>query len=70
MGSDVFGARASLAGMPDLFRLNRLDETGAANTQRLPHTIRILLEGLMRYAGGLHVRERTCSRSRLARCAG
>ena len=57
MGSDVFGARASLAGMPDLFRLNRLDETGAADTQRLPHTIRILLEGLLRYAGGLHVRE-------------
>ncbi len=57
MGSDVFGARASLPGMPDLFRINRLDESGAADTQRLPHTVRILLEGLLRNAGGLHVRE-------------
>ena len=44
-------------GTPDLFRINRLDETGAADTQRLPHTVRILLEGLLRNAGGLHVRE-------------
>ncbi|MDX6596696.1 MAG: aconitate hydratase [Gaiellales bacterium] len=43
--------------MPDVFRINRLDETGAADTQRLPHTVRILLEGLLRNAGGLHVRE-------------
>ena len=57
MASDLFGARASLPGMPDLFRINRLDETGAADTQRLPHTVRILLEGLLRNAGGLHVRE-------------
>ena len=33
------------------------DESGAADTQRLPHTVRILLEGLLRNAGGLHVRE-------------
>ena len=57
MASDLFGARASLPGAPDLFRINRLDETGAADTQRLPHTVRILLEGLLRNAGGLHVRE-------------
>jgi aconitate hydratase len=57
MASDLFGARASLAGAPDLFRINRLDETGAADTQRLPHTVRILLEGLLRNAGALHVRE-------------
>jgi aconitate hydratase len=57
MARDLFGARASLAGMPDLFRINRLDESGAADTQRLPHTIRVLLEGLLRNAGGLHVRE-------------
>ena len=57
MASDLFGARASLPGMPDVFRINRLDETGAADTQRLPHTVRILLEGLLRNAGGLHVRE-------------
>ena len=57
MASDLFGARASLPGLPDLFRINRLDETGAADTQRLPHTVRILLEGLLRNAGGLHVRE-------------
>ena len=40
-----------------VFRINRLDESGAADTQRLPHTVRILLEGLLRNAGGLHVRE-------------
>jgi aconitate hydratase len=57
MANDLFGARASVPGMPDLFRINRLDETGAADTQRLPHTVRILLEGLLRNAGGLHVRE-------------
>jgi aconitate hydratase len=57
MASDLFGARASLPGAPDLFRINRLDETGAADTQLLPHTVRILLEGLLRNAGGLHVRE-------------
>ena len=57
MASDLFGARASLPGMPDLFRINRLDESGAADTQRLPHTLRILLEGLLRNAGGMHVRE-------------
>ena len=57
MARDLFGARASLPGHPDLFRINRLDETGAADTQRLPHTVRILLEGLLRNAGGLHVRE-------------
>jgi len=57
MASDLFGARASLPGLPDLFRVNRLDESGAADTQRLPHTLRILLEGLLRNAGGLHVRE-------------
>jgi aconitate hydratase len=56
MASDLFGARASLPGHPDIFRINRLDETGAADTQRLPHTVRILLEGLLRNAGGLHVR--------------
>jgi aconitate hydratase A / 2-methylisocitrate dehydratase len=57
MASDLFGARASLPGLPDLFRINRLDESGAADTQRLPHTVRILLEGLLRNVGGLHVRE-------------
>ncbi len=57
MASDLFGARASLPGFPDVFRINRLDESGAADTQRLPHTVRILLEGLLRNAGGPHVRE-------------
>src|SRR5664279_780314 len=51
MARDLFGARASLPGQPDLFRINRLDETGVADTQRLPHTVRILLEGLLRIAG-------------------
>ena len=70
MASDLFGARASLPGMPDLFRINRLDESGAADTQRLPYTVRVLLEGLLRNAGGLHVREEDVLRARaLARAA-
>src|SRR4029079_5650140 len=57
IASGLVGAPARLPGMPDLFRINRLDETGAADTQRLPHTVRILLEGLLRNARGMHVRD-------------
>ena len=67
MGSDLFGARASLAGFPDVFRINRLDESGAADTQRLPHTVRILLEGCCATPAGCTCARRTCSRSRAGR---
>ncbi|HYH92975.1 MAG TPA: aconitate hydratase [Candidatus Saccharimonadales bacterium] len=48
---DPFGARASLGpGLPDLYRLDALGgRTGGA---ALPVTVRILLENLVRHAGG------------------
>jgi aconitate hydratase len=47
---DPFGARASLgSGLPDAFRLAALD--GAADLGRLPVTVKILLENVLRHAG-------------------
>jgi aconitate hydratase len=47
---DPFGARASLGpGLPDAFRLAALD--GAADLGRLPVTVKILLENVLRHAG-------------------
>ncbi len=47
---DPFGARASLgAGLPDLFRLAALD--GGADLGRMPVTVKILLENVLRHAG-------------------
>jgi aconitate hydratase len=49
--NDPFGARASLGpGLPDLYRLSVLDL--ARGDAGLPVTIRILLENLLRHAGG------------------
>jgi aconitate hydratase A / 2-methylisocitrate dehydratase len=48
------GARGRLdtaAGQVGLFRLGWLDEQGAADMSRLPHTVRILLENLLRRSG-------------------
>ena len=57
--NDPFGARAPLPGHPDLgyYRLTALDEQGVASTARLPYTVRVLLEMLLRNAGGVHVSE-------------
>ena len=57
--NDPFGARAPLPGHPDLgyYRLTALDEQGVATTSRLPYTVRVLLEMLLRNAGGVHVSE-------------
>ena len=59
MSRDPFGARADLDGVPGLafYRLDRLDEAGVADTSRLPYTVRVLLEMLLRNAGGRHVSE-------------
>ncbi len=48
---DPFGARSSLGpGLPDIYRLDALDDlTGGAT---LPVTVRILLENVLRHAGG------------------
>jgi aconitate hydratase len=56
MADDSYGARAPLrGGGPDLIRLERLSELGVGDLSRLPHTVKILLENLVRHAGGQHV---------------
>jgi aconitate hydratase len=58
MADDPYGARAPLhGGGPDLIRLERLSELGVGNLSRLPHTVKILLENLLRHVGGQHVGE-------------
>ena len=48
---DPFGARGSLGpGLPDVYRLSALG--GRTGETRLPVTVRILLENLLRHAGG------------------
>ncbi|HET9082802.1 MAG TPA: aconitate hydratase [Candidatus Limnocylindrales bacterium] len=50
--ADPFGARASLGpGLPDIYRVGAVDDLVAE--ARLPVTVRILLENLLRYAGGV-----------------
>jgi aconitate hydratase len=52
---DPFGARASLgAGLPDYYRLSALE--GRPALDRTPVTLRILLENVLRHAGGGIVR--------------
>ena len=60
--SDPFGARAPLGpGLPDFYRLDALTRSGSArpalDLDRLPVTIKILLENVIRHAGGGVVRE-------------
>ena len=53
--SDPFGARASLgAGLPDYYRLDALG--GRLDLGRLPYTLKVLLENVLRHAGGGIVR--------------
>ena len=57
---DPFGARASLetkAGTIDHFRLEALEERGIAELDRIPMTVKILLENLVRTAGTEHASE-------------
>ena len=50
--ADPFGARASLGpGLPDIYRLGAVE--GLTSEARLPVTVRILLENLLRHAGGV-----------------
>jgi aconitate hydratase len=60
--SDPFGARAPLGpGLPDFYRLSALERSASArpatDLDRLPVTIKILLENVVRHAGGGIVRE-------------
>src|SRR5579875_1860700 len=53
---DVFGARSRL-GDHAIYRLDRLQQAGIAQIDRLPYTIRILLENVLRNCDGYLVRE-------------
>ncbi len=61
MHSDPFGARTPLgAGLPIFYRLSALHRTGpvpALDLGELPVTVKILLENVLRHAGGGIVRE-------------
>jgi aconitate hydratase len=52
MAEDRFGARAELEGGLTYHRLAALEERGVGNVSRLPMTVKILLENLLRNAGG------------------
>src|SRR5437899_970611 len=58
MPTNSFGAAAKLRVADveyDIFRLNRLEETGVGNVSRLPFSTRILLENLLRNEDGRKV---------------
>nr|NIV28579.1 hypothetical protein [Anaerolineae bacterium] len=57
---DPFGARDTLvtaSGPVTLYRLDKLAELGLADLERLPYSIRIWLEGLLRQCNGREVTE-------------
>src|ERR1035437_4641750 len=51
MAEDRFGARAELSGGRAYFRLEALARRGGGDASRLPMTVKILLENLLRHAG-------------------
>jgi aconitate hydratase len=57
--ADAFGARVPLPGVDgiDFYRLERLHEQGVGDPSRLPVTVRILLENLLRHAGEPYVED-------------
>src|SRR2546421_5030386 len=55
---DIFGARAALQGAEvTYYQLNALTRHGIQGLDRLPFTIKIILENLLRQAGGELVTE-------------
>ncbi len=73
MSGDLDGARGRLetaSGPVDLFRLSWLAEQGIGDVARLPHTVRILLENLLRRAGSRDVSRRRRRRPRRLAPAG
>jgi aconitate hydratase len=57
---DVFGARATLQGTygtVDYYRLDTLTQRGVSELERLPFTVKILLENLLRHTDGEIVKE-------------
>jgi len=55
---DTFGARAPFdtgSGGADIYRLDKLEKDGVGNISRLPFSIKILLESLLRHENGFEV---------------
>ena len=55
---DPFSARATFetgSGLAMLYRLQALDDAGVTNTSRLPYSIRVVLESLLRNCDGYEV---------------
>src|SRR3984893_18329004 len=53
--NDVFGARAKLQGVAGdviYYRLDALAERGVSGLERLPFTVKIMLENVLRNVGG------------------
>ncbi len=60
MSNDPFGARRQLelaSGKVTIYRLDALEKAGLVSLDRLPYSIRILLESVLRHAGGPLVSE-------------
>ncbi|MQA99631.1 MAG: aconitate hydratase AcnA [Actinobacteria bacterium] len=60
MGSDSVNARSTLetsSGKVDYFRLGALQDSGLADLDGIPMTVKILLENLLRYSGSRFVNE-------------
>ena len=60
MSVDVFGARATIettAGRASIYRLDRLEKSGVVNLSRLPFSIKVLLEAVLRNVDNFLVRE-------------
>src|SRR5689334_3099885 len=59
---DIFGARATLQsarGTTIYYQLDALTRRGISGIDRLPVTVKILLENALRFAGGEYVTEKT-----------
>jgi aconitase A len=56
--NDIFGARATLRGDITYYRLNVLSNRTAQGLEKLPFTVKIILENLLRHAGGELVTEK------------
>ncbi|HLX59054.1 MAG TPA: aconitate hydratase AcnA [Ktedonobacteraceae bacterium] len=58
--TDVFGARAKLQGIPGniiYYQLDALAQRGVTGIERLPYTVKIILENVLRHVGGGFVTE-------------
>ena len=66
MGSDFFNARQKLHTRHNelvYYRLQKLEEDGLTQLDRLPFSIRIMLEGLLRQCNGVEISPTGCSES-------